>query len=54
MKNNNNQKPVRKPLNKLTLLDRFLFDTAMSDPEICRKRRFRMSVYGSLQARLKC
>ena len=36
MKNNNNQKPVRKPLNKLTLLDRFLFDTAMSDPEICR------------------
>ncbi len=36
MKNNNNKKPVRKPLNKLTLLDRFLFDTAMSDPEICR------------------
>ena len=36
MKNNNNQKPVRKPLKKLTLLDRFLFDTAMSDPEICR------------------
>ena len=36
MKNNSNQKPVRKPLNKLTLLDRFLFDTAMSDPEICR------------------
>ena len=35
MKNNNNKKPVRKPLNKLTLLDRFLFDTAMSDPEIC-------------------
>ncbi|WP_418745643.1 Rpn family recombination-promoting nuclease/putative transposase [Frisingicoccus sp.] len=36
MKNRRNEKPVRKPLKKLTLLDRFLFDTAMSDPEICR------------------
>lgn len=27
---------MRKPLKDLTLLDRFLFDTAMSDPEICR------------------
>lgn len=36
MKNSKNQKPVRKPLKELTLLDRFLFDTAMSDPDICR------------------
>ena len=36
MKNEKNEKPVRKPLKELTLLDRFLFDTAMSDPEICR------------------
>ena len=36
MKNNKNQKPVRKPLKELTLLDRFLFDTAMSNPDICR------------------
>lgn len=36
MKNSKNQKPVRKPLKELTLLDRFLFDTAMSDPNICR------------------
>ena len=36
MKNNEEQKKVRKPLKDLTLLDRFLFDTAMSDPEISR------------------
>ena len=36
MKNNKEQKKVRKPLKDLTLLDRFLFDTAMSDPEISR------------------
>ena len=36
MKNRQEQKQVRKPLKDLTLLDRFLFDTAMSDPEICR------------------
>lgn len=31
----NKEKRVRKPLKDLTLLDRFLFDTAMSVPEIC-------------------
>ena len=36
MKNEKNEKPVRKPLKDLTLFDSFLFDTAMSDPEICR------------------
>jgi len=36
LKNNEEQKKVRKPLKDLTLLDRFLFDTAMSDPEISR------------------
>ena len=30
----NKEKRVRKPLKDLTLLDRFLFDTAMSVPEI--------------------
>lgn len=34
MKNREKQKQMRKPLKDLTLLDRFLFDTAMSDPEI--------------------
>ena len=34
MENRQEQKRVRKPLKDLTLLDRFLFDTAMSDPEI--------------------
>ena len=36
MKNRKNQKQERKPLKDLTLLDRFLFDTAMSDPKICQ------------------
>ena len=36
MKNKEEQKKVRKPLKELTLLDRFLFDTAMSDSEISR------------------
>ena len=36
MGNRQEQKQVRKPLKDLTLLDRFLFDTAMSDPEICQ------------------
>ena len=36
MENRQEQKRVRKPLKDLTLLDRFLFDTAMSDPEICQ------------------
>lgn len=31
----NKEKRVRKPLKDLTLLDRFLFDMAMSVPEIC-------------------
>ena len=31
----NNEKEKRKPLTELTLLDRFLFDTAMNDPEFC-------------------
>ena len=30
------QKKYPKPLQDLTLLDRFLFDTAMADPEICQ------------------
>ena len=34
MENRQEQKRVRKPLKDLTLLDRFLFDAAMSDPEI--------------------
>lgn len=33
---NSRQEQMRKPLKDLTLLDRFLFDTAMSDPQICR------------------
>ena len=36
MRNNKNQKHERKSLKELTLLDRFLFDTAMSDPKICQ------------------
>ena len=36
MENRQEQKQGRKPLKDLTLLDRFLFDTAMSDPEISR------------------
>ena len=36
MKNREEQKKVRKPLKELTLLDRFLFDTAMSDSDISR------------------
>ena len=36
MKNKKSEQTKRKPLKELTLLDRFLFDTAMSDPEICR------------------
>lgn len=36
MENRQEQKQGRKPLKNLTLLDRFLFDTAMSDPEISR------------------
>jgi hypothetical protein len=36
LKNKEEQKKVRKPLKELTLLDRFLFDTAMSDSEISR------------------
>lgn len=36
MKNKKKEKVQHKPLKELTLLDRFLFDTAMSDPEICR------------------
>ena len=36
MKNKNDQRQARKLLEELTLLDRFLFDTAMSDPEISR------------------
>ena len=36
MENRQEQKQVRKALKDLTLLDRFLFDTAMSDPEISR------------------
>ena len=31
----NNEKETLKPLTELTLLDRFLFDTAMNDPEFC-------------------
>ena len=34
--NNKTQKKYPKPLKELTLLDRFLFDTAVSDPDICR------------------
>ena len=30
------QKKCPKPLQELTLLDRFLFDTAMANPEICK------------------
>ena len=30
------QKKCPKPLQELTLLDRFLFDTAMGDPQICQ------------------
>ena len=30
------QKKCPKPLQELTLLDRFLFDTAMANPEICQ------------------
>lgn len=30
------QKKKPKPLQELTLLDRFLFDTAMERPEICQ------------------
>ena len=33
---NSRQEQMRKPLKDLTLLDRFLFDTAMSDPQICQ------------------
>lgn len=33
---NSTQEQMRKPLKDLTLLDRFLFDTAMGDPEICQ------------------
>lgn len=35
---NKNEMPKKcpKPLKELTLLDRFLFDTAMSDPQICQ------------------
>lgn len=36
MKNMKNQKQERKPLKDLTLLERFLFDTAMSNPKICQ------------------
>ncbi len=36
MENRQEQKQGRKQLKDLTLLDRFLFDTAMSDPEISR------------------
>ena len=36
MKNREEQRKVRKPLKELTLLDRFLFDTAMSDSDISR------------------
>lgn len=32
----NKTKRVHKPLKELTLMDRFLFDTAMSVPEICQ------------------
>ena len=39
MKNREEQKKVRKPLKELTLLDRFLFDTAMSDSDISRNIR---------------
>lgn len=34
--NNKSQKKYPKPLKDLTLLDRFLFDTAVSDPAVCR------------------
>lgn len=34
--NKKTQKKHPKPLKELTLLDRFLFDTAVSDPDICR------------------
>ena len=36
MRNNKNQKHERKSLKELTLLDRFLFDTAMIDTKICQ------------------
>lgn len=36
MNKNEMQKKAPKPLQELTLLDRFLFDTAMSNPEICQ------------------
>lgn len=36
MKKSEMRKKYPKPLQELTLLDRFLFDTAMSDPEVCK------------------
>ncbi len=54
MENRQEQKQGRKPLKDLTLLDRFLFDTAMSDPEISRNILSIMMSMSSLLRHLIC